>query len=181
MTAYTLKSAFLSGLVAATSLMASTALAQEYQWTFQTSAQAGDNFFPIEEAWADRVKELSDGRIEITVVPVGTGVAHNETLDAVGAGILQGHITDPSYFSGKDPAFAMLGNLVGAWSAPEQMFDYMENGGGKALFNDAQNEPLPAAINRGHANADRLMRSEDSREGIAAYAEKRDANFRRTE
>ncbi len=52
---------------------------------------------------------------------------------------------------------------------------------GKALFNDAQNEPLPAAINRGHANADRLMRSEDSREGIAAYAEKRDANFRRTE
>ncbi|MEQ9473108.1 MAG: C4-dicarboxylate ABC transporter substrate-binding protein, partial [Marinovum algicola] len=72
MTAYTLKSAFLSGLVAATSLMASTALAQEYQWTFQTSAQAGDNFFPIEEAWADRVKELSDGRIEITVVPVGT-------------------------------------------------------------------------------------------------------------
>ena len=139
MTAYTLKSAFLSGLVAATSLMASTALAQEYQWTFQTSAQAGDNFFPIEEAWADRVKELSDGRIEITVVPVGTVVAHNETLDAVGAGILQGHITDPSYFSGKDPAFAMLGNLVGAWSAPEQMFDYMENGGGKALFNELVN------------------------------------------
>ncbi|MGK7663398.1 MULTISPECIES: TRAP transporter substrate-binding protein [Marinovum] len=139
MTAYTLKSALLSGLVAATSLMASTALAQEYQWTFQTSAQAGDNFFPIEEAWADRVKELSDGRIEITVVPVGTVVAHNETLDAVGAGILQGHITDPSYFSGKDPAFAMLGNLVGAWSAPEQMFDYMENGGGKALFNELVN------------------------------------------
>ena len=139
MTAYTLKSALLGGLVAATSLMASTALAQEYQWTFQTSAQAGDNFFPIEEAWADRVKELSDGRIEITVVPVGTVVAHNETLDAVGAGILQGHITDPSYFSGKDPAFAMLGNLVGAWSAPEQMFDYMENGGGKALFNELVN------------------------------------------
>ena len=139
MTAYTLKSALLGGLVAATSLMASTALAQEYQWTFQTSAQAGDNFFPIEEAWADRVKELSDGRIEITVVPVGTVVAHNETLDAVGAGILQGHITDPSYFSGKDPAFAMLGNLVGAWSAPEQMFDYMENGGGKELFNELVN------------------------------------------
>ncbi|SPJ26052.1 enoyl-CoA hydratase/isomerase family protein [Palleronia abyssalis] len=51
---------------------------------------------------------------------------------------------------------------------------------GKALFNEAQNEPLPAAINRGHANADRLMRSEDSREGIAAYAHKRDAAFGRT-
>lgn len=139
MRTFTLKSIALSGFALASSLVASTALAQDYQWTFQTSAQAGDNFFPIEEAWADRVKELSDGRIEITVVPVGTVVAHNETLDAVGAGILQGHITDPSYFSGKDPAFAMLGNLVGAWSAPEQMFDYMENGGGKALFNELVN------------------------------------------
>ncbi|AKO99136.1 TRAP-type mannitol/chloroaromatic compound transport system, periplasmic component (plasmid) [Marinovum algicola DG 898] len=134
-----LGSAILAGLIAVSSLAGEKAQAQEYQWTFQTSAQAGDNFFPIEEAWADRVKELSDGRIEITVVPVGTVVAHNETLDAVGAGILQGHITDPSYFSGKDPAFAMLGNLVGAWSAPEQMFDYMENGGGKALFNELVN------------------------------------------
>ncbi|WP_394155063.1 TRAP transporter substrate-binding protein [Loktanella salsilacus] len=139
MTHYTFKSLVLSGIVATSTLTASTALAQEYQWTFQTSAQAGDNFFPIEETWAERVNELSDGRIEITVVPVGTVVAHNETLDAVGAGILQGHITDPSYFSGKDPAFAMLGNLVGAWSAPEQMFDYMENGGGKELFNELVN------------------------------------------
>jgi len=128
-----------AGVAIAASLFATGAMAQEYQWTFQTSAQAGDNFFPIEEVWADRVNELSDGRIEITVVPVGTVVAHNETLDAVGAGILQGHITDPSYFSGKDPAFAMLGNLVGAWSAPEQMFDYMENGGGKELFNELVN------------------------------------------
>ncbi len=134
-----LKTTVAGAAIAAASLLATSALAQEYQWTFQTSAQAGDNFFPIEEAWAERVKELSDGRIEITVVPVGTVVAHNETLDAVGAGILQGHITDPSYFSGKDPAFAMLGNLVGAWSAPEQMFDYMENGGGKELFNELVN------------------------------------------
>lgn len=135
----TFKSLALSGIVAVATLSASTVLAQDYQWTFQTSAQAGDNFFPIQEAWAARVGELSGGQIEITVVPVGTVVAHNETLDAVGAGILQGHITDPSYFSGKDPAFAMLGNLVGAWSAPEQMFDYMENGGGKELFNELVN------------------------------------------
>ena len=134
-----LKTTVAGAAIAAASLLATSALAQEYQWTFQTSAQAGDNFFPIEEAWAERVKELTNGRIEITVVPVGTVVAHNETLDAVGAGILQGHITDPSYFSGKDPAFAMLGNLVGAWSAPEQMFDYMENGGGKELFNELVN------------------------------------------
>ncbi len=139
MNKHTLKSVIIAGLTASTSLYATMAVSQEYQWTFQTSAQAGDNFFPIQEAWAERVGELSDGRIEITVVPVGTIVAHNETLDAVGSGILQGHITDPSYFSGRDPAFAMIGNLVGAWSAPEQMFDYMANGGGFELFNELVN------------------------------------------
>jgi len=133
------KSAVFGGVVAAGVMFAGTALAQEYQWTFQTSAQAGDNFFPIQEEWAERVGAMSGGRIEITVVPVGTIVAHNETLDAVGSGILQGHITDPSYFSGKDPAFAMLGNLVGAWSAPQQMFNYMNYGGGNELFNELVN------------------------------------------
>ena len=135
----TLKFKIFSSILAAFMAFAGAALAQEYQWTFQTSAQAGDNFFPIQEAWADRVAAMTADRIKITVVPVGTVVAHNETLDAVGAGILQGHITDPSYFSGKDPAFAMLGNLVGAWSAPQQMFNYMNYGGGKELFNELVN------------------------------------------
>ena len=49
---------------------------------------------------------------------------------------------------------------------------------GKELFNHAMHEPLADAIARGHANADRLMRSEDSREGIAAYAEHRAAAFK---
>ena len=114
----------------------SSAMAADYEWTFQTSAQAGDNFFSIEEEWAERVEAMSGGRIDINLVPVGTVVAHNETLDAVGAGILQGHVTDPSYFSCKDPAFAMLGNLVGAWSEPNQMFNYMNYGGGKEQFNE---------------------------------------------
>ncbi|MFT7369966.1 MAG: TRAP-type mannitol/chloroaromatic compound transport system substrate-binding protein [Alteromonas macleodii] len=134
-----LKTAVVGSVFIASTLFANTAIAQDYQWTFQTSAQAGDNFFPIEEEWAERVQTMSGGRIEITVVPVGTIVAHNETLDAVGAGILQGHITDPSYFSGKDPAFAMLGNLVGAWSEPQQMFNYMNYGGGNELFNELVN------------------------------------------
>jgi len=112
------------------------AQAAEYEWTFQTSAQAGDNFFKIEQAWADRVETMSDGRISIEILPVGAVVAHNETLTAVGSGILQGHMTDPSYFAGKDPAFAMLGNLVGAWSDPDQMLKFMNYGGGKELFNE---------------------------------------------
>jgi len=104
-----------------------------------TSAQAGDNFFPIEQAWADRVGVMSNGEISINLVPVNSVVQYNETLEAVGAGILQGHLTDPSYFSGKDPAFAMLGNLVGAWSHPSQMIKFMEYGGGNEVYNKLVN------------------------------------------
>jgi len=124
----------------ASTLFSVNALAKaEFEWTIQTSSQAGDNFFPIKQEWAKRVGAMSNGRIDINLVPVGTVVQYNETLDAVGAGILQGHITDPSYFTGKDAAFGMLGNLVGAWSSPEQLFRFIEYGGGKELFNELMN------------------------------------------
>ncbi|MFQ3185920.1 MAG: TRAP-type mannitol/chloroaromatic compound transport system substrate-binding protein [Marinomonas primoryensis] len=116
-----------------------TTFAEKYNWTFQSGAQAGDSFFAIQKEWADRVGVMSNGDIEISLVPVNAIVAYNETLDAVGAGIIQGHIADPSYFSGKDPAFAMLGNLVGAWSHPSQMIGFMEYGGGKEVYNKLVN------------------------------------------
>lgn len=127
------------GVFATAGVMSASASAAEYDWKFQSSAQAGDNFFSIQQEWADRVGVMSNGRIAIEIMPTGAIVPHNETLDAVGAGILQGHVTDPSYFAGKDPAFAMLGNLVGAYGHPMEMFRYMEYGGGKQLFNELVN------------------------------------------
>ena len=129
----------LAAAVIMTAGMATVAEAAKYEWTIQTSAQAGDNFFPIEQAWADRVGVMSNGEISINLVPVNSVVQYNETLEAVGAGILQGHLTDPSYFRGKDPAFAMLGNLVGAWSHPSQMIKFMEYGGGNEVYNKLVN------------------------------------------
>jgi hypothetical protein len=71
----------------------------------------------VQQAWAEHVGELSGGRIKVEMLPVGSIVEYSETLDAVGAGILSGHITDSSYFTGKDPAFALIGNPVGARQA----------------------------------------------------------------
>ena len=115
------------------------ALAQEYQWTFQTSETAGEPTFVIKQEWAERVEAMSGGRISIEILPTGAVVPHPETLDAVGAGILQGHLTDPSYFAGRDPAFAMIGNLVGAWGDPLEFLEYMNYGGGEDLYNELVN------------------------------------------
>ncbi|WP_035693763.1 TRAP transporter substrate-binding protein [Azospirillum halopraeferens] len=126
-------------VTAAMGLTASAVAAAEYDWKFQTSETAGEPQYKLKQQWADSVNVMSGGRIKIEILPTGAVVPHNQTLDAVAAGILQGHMTDPSYFSGKDPAFSMLGNLVGAWGDPLEFLEYMKHGGGEALYNELVN------------------------------------------
>ncbi|EAV42545.1 TRAP-type mannitol/chloroaromatic compound transport system, periplasmic component [Stappia aggregata IAM 12614] len=130
-----LKSGILTSLFALSVLSApGAATAADYNWTFQTSETAGEPGFINKQKWAESVEKMSGGRIEIEILPIGAVVPHTDTLDAVGSGILQGHLTDPSYFAGKDPAFAMMGNLVGAWSDPFELIGFMQSGGGHELY-----------------------------------------------
>jgi len=122
-----------AAILAATAVSAQAA---EYDWTFQTSETAGEPQFEMKKQWAENVEKMSDGRIHIEILPVGSVVQANQTLQAVKSGILQGHLTDPSYFTGQNPAFGMIGNLVGAWSDPYNFLDYMNNGGGEKIYNE---------------------------------------------
>lgn len=125
--------------VAAAGLLASAASAQaqeSYDLQFQSSDNSGTTTFEIQQDWAEKVGEMSDGRINVEMVSVGSIVEYNETLDAVGSGILDGHITDSSYFTGKDAAFALIGNPVGAYSSPEELRSFFNDGGGGELYNE---------------------------------------------
>ncbi|GGO82790.1 lactate-binding periplasmic protein [Marinobacterium nitratireducens] len=136
MTPKTLISRAVQGAVLGAGLLLGSAQAADYNWTFQTSENTGEPQFEIKKAWADNIKRMSGGRIEIEILPVNAVVQANQTLDAVSSGILQGHLTDPSYFSGRDPAFGMLGNLVGAWGDPLEFLDYMKYSGGEEIYNE---------------------------------------------
>ncbi|MCB1832090.1 MAG: TRAP transporter substrate-binding protein [Geminicoccaceae bacterium] len=117
-------------------LTAGGASAQEYTFKFQSSDPAGNINFNFQQGWTNLVREKTDGRVEIELLPVGSVVEYNETLDAVAAGIIDGQICDSSYWAGKDPAFGLISNPVGAWSSPEQMIDFVENGGGKEIMQE---------------------------------------------
>ncbi len=119
--------------LAAALTLSGAAIAQDYSFRFQSSDPAGNPNFALQKGWAESVGEMSEGRISVEMLPVESIVAHNETQDAIAAGILDGHITDTSYFSGKDPAFGLIANPVGAWSDPQQMFDFMDNGGSELM------------------------------------------------
>ena len=129
----------LASAALALSLAASAVMAQDYSLRFQSSDPAGNPNFAFQQQWTQTVKEMTGGKVVIEMLPVGTVVDYKETQDAVDAGIIDGHITDTSYFAGKDPAFGLIANPVGAWSDPAQMIDFVENGGGKALMNELIN------------------------------------------
>lgn len=116
--------------------LAGTALAQEFTFRFQSSDPAGNPNFEYQKGWTDLVAERSGGKVKIELLPVGSVVEYNETLDAVAGGILDGQICDSSYWAGKDPAFGLISNPVGAWSDPAQMIDFVENGGGKQIMQE---------------------------------------------
>lgn len=118
---------------------ASAAMAQDMTLRFQSSDPAGNPNFQLQKQWAESVSEKTDGAIEVEMLPVESIVAHNETQDAIAAGILDGHVTDTSYFAGKDAAFGLIANPVGAYSDPQEMLDFMEEGGGKELMNELLN------------------------------------------
>lgn len=131
-------SQFTATLIVSATIAGSTA-AQEYTFRFQSSDTAGNANFILQQSWAESVGELTGGQVAIELLPVNTIVAHTETQDAVASGILDGHFTDTSYFAGREPAFGLIANPVGAWSDPAQMFDFMENGGGNELMNSLLN------------------------------------------
>jgi len=103
---------------------------------FQSCDPSGSTNYKLKEKWARRVESMSGGRIEIKLHSAGVVVEHKETLNALSDGVLDGHITDPGYFSGIDPAFGLIGNTVGAWSDPNDMLLFMEKGGGTELLRE---------------------------------------------
>lgn len=123
-----------AGLLSAT--FAISAVAADYTFKFQSSDPSGVKNFQIQQEWADRVEEMTGGRVAIDLLPVGSVVSHTETLGAMKMGVLDGHVSVTGYFSGKDPAFGLIGNTVGAWSSPDQLIDYIYYGGGYELMNE---------------------------------------------
>jgi TRAP-type mannitol/chloroaromatic compound transport system substrate-binding protein len=123
--------------VAALALCANTVSAQQV-WKVQTSMTAGESFYTnIQEHWLPKLAEMTNGELQIELTPVGSVVPYNETMDAIGQGILQGDITATVYFSGRSKAFALLGDLISGYETPDQIAMFCYHGGGRELIQEA--------------------------------------------
>ena len=109
---------------------------QPIKWKMMSLWGAGSLPQKLNDQFAARVKELSGGRLIIDSLPGGSIVAASESLDAVNAGVLDAQNGGPAYNTGKDAAFALIGDLAGGWESPQQAQDWMDKGGGRELVRE---------------------------------------------
>lgn len=112
--------------------------AQAETLNIQTSFNAGDfSTKYLTENWLPKITEMTEGRIEIVFTPNGSVVPAKETPEAVAAGVLDGDFTSVNYFSGREPAYAIMGDLISGYDTPEQMLGFCKDGGGEAVMQKA--------------------------------------------
>jgi TRAP-type C4-dicarboxylate transport system substrate-binding protein len=73
---------------------------------------------------------MSGGRIDIEPFYSSAVVKSVETFDAAINGILDGDMTGGAYQTGKDPAFQFVGDPMGGYDTPWQMYAFLYYGGG---------------------------------------------------
>jgi len=132
-----MKSSSIKGLVAlgATLLVAFAATAEARTLKIQTSSTASHfSLAYMNENWVPKLKEMTGGSLQIELLPIKAVVPHRETPEAVSRGILDGDLTAISYFSGRDPAFALIGDLIAGYQSAAQIQEFCAQGGGKEVL-----------------------------------------------
>ena len=113
----------------------------------QTSTQSGGfSYKYMNENWVPKLKSMSGGQLQIEFMPINSVMPKNETPEGVSLGVLGGDLTSISYFSGRNPAFAILGDLIAGYDTPQQVQDFCRNGGGAETLQDTWDKVKPNSI-----------------------------------
>lgn len=124
----------LAGIVlagtASLSLIASAGAETFRMQTFLGASAATTKAF---EKMAADLKTATNGEVDIQVFPSGAVVGPRETMDAIENGLLDGQYTGPTFFAGKDPAMAVLGDTLSAYPDTATRDEWFTKGGGLEL------------------------------------------------
>lgn len=129
------------GVILAGPAMAETTL------KVQTSTKSGGFLFQyLEKNWVPKLKEMTKGEVSIQMMPINSIMPRNETADGVAVGVLSGDLTAVSYFTGRNPAYAVLGDLIAGYDSPDQVLKFCKDGGGAKVLQDLWDKMLPGKI-----------------------------------
>jgi TRAP-type mannitol/chloroaromatic compound transport system substrate-binding protein len=113
-------------------------------WKIQTTWPSGITLFQQARDIGARVKEMTGGRFEWEVLPVGAVVGAFEVLEAVQKGLVDGAHGWPGYWAGKNTAAALFGGTLGGpfGMRLEDTIAWLYAGGGEDLYNELLQKDL---------------------------------------
>lgn len=120
--------------------LVSGAMAQDFHLKMQTHYSPESTSGKLAQSFIDDVQTMSGGRIEIEMFWSSSLVKSTEGFDAAASGILDGEMHGASYLTGKNSAFQFLGDPMGGYDDPWQMYEFLYNGGGLEAANKLYNK-----------------------------------------
>ena len=133
-----LKSSLVAG--AALPVLAAPAIVRaqsKTKWRAQTLWSTAEVTYKTFAELCARIGTLTQGRLTVEPFSGGAVTGVFQTLDAVSAGVLQAQSSWPGYWSGKEPALAILSDLSFAYTHPMQMATWYYERDGLALLREA--------------------------------------------
>lgn len=121
-------------------LCGTAAHAADYELRFQTHFSAESLKGKNVQSLVDDIERMSGGRVDIEMFYSASVVKATETFDAAVNGILDGDLTGAAYQTGKDPAFQFVGDILGGYDTPWQMYSWFYYGGGLEAAQPLYNE-----------------------------------------
>jgi len=110
----------------------------------QTSSNASHASLAfLNEEWVPKLEAMTDGSLSVELLPVDAVVPRRETPEAIGVGVLDGDLTSINYFSGVDPAFALMGDLIAGYDSADQIQAFCAQGGGKEMLQKLMDTHFP--------------------------------------
>ncbi|MGP9568973.1 TRAP transporter substrate-binding protein DctP [Halomonas sp. AOP5-B2-8] len=141
-------------MLARTTVLAATAAigfaniaSAQTELSVQTSTQSGGfSFRYLNDNWVSQLSEMTNGEVTVEFLPIGSIVPAKDTPEAVAAGVLGGDLTSVAYFAGRNPAFAILGDLIAGYDTPAQVQQFCDEGGGSEALQELWDSTLPNMI-----------------------------------
>ena len=131
-------SAAAGGALAAPAVLAQSPIVVK----LQTSWGASNIWDEFAKDYAQRVDEMSGGRLRIDVLPAGAVVAAFQVLDAVNDGVLDAAHSVPVYWYGKNKAASLFGTGPVFGGSATTMLSWFYQGGGEELYRELTQDIL---------------------------------------
>ncbi len=137
------KSALMGGAAAGSTLAAPAVLAQApVVLKMQTSWGATNVWQEFAQDYADRVEQMSGGRLKIDLLPAGAVVAAFQVMDAVHDGVLDAAHSVCAYWYGKSKAASLFGTGPVFGASSPAMLGWFYEGGGAELYRELTQDQL---------------------------------------